>query len=185
MTSYPVMPVASDGAVAVAARPASLSLGDLLAPSDIEIDVPAASKREGLVHLAQLLAGPAGASKRDVAAALVRRERLGPTYVGDGIAIPHGRVPGSIAPAAAAIRLRHPVDYGTTEHDTAHLLVGVTWPDEQPAGFVSSLASIWRLLRKTGQAKAVREGTDREEIHRVLTGEGGPGRQEQGAPAQT
>lgn len=126
-------------------------------------------------RLAELLACPVGASKEDVTAALLRRERLGPTYIGGGMAMPHGHVHKSSGPAAAALRLRRPVDYGTTEDDTADFLVGIAWPTAEAAGFVTALAGIWRLIRKPTVAEAIRKAETPEEIHRALAAAGAAG----------
>jgi len=164
----PAVPHAFDGGIAAAPKHRRWALGELLSPDDIHLDVQAATKREAIGHLAGLLAGPAGARRDNVVAALLRRERLGPTYIGDGFAMPHGRVRESFVPAAAALRLRRPVDYGTMEDDEAYFLVGITWPDAELAGFVPTLAGTWRLLRMATVAKALREARTPTELHLVL-----------------
>lgn len=157
-----------DGGVAISAKAKSWTLDELLSSADIRLDVQAETKREAIGHLADLLAGPAGAHKEDVTAALLRRERLGPTYIGDGLAMPHGRVQRSFIPKAAVLRLRHPVDFATMEEDAADVLVGVTWPEAASAGFVPTLANVWRLLRKAAVKKAVREARTAQELHGVF-----------------
>lgn len=156
------------GGIGRSNKPSSWALGELLSPADILLDVQAATKKEAIGHLSDLLADPAGVRRDNVMAALLRRERLGPTYIGDGFAMPHARVRGSLVPAAAFLRLRQPVDYGTTEDDTADFLVGVTWPEADSAGFVPTLANIWRLLRNATVAKAMREARTAREMHGVF-----------------
>lgn len=161
-----------DGGVAAPTKPATWAVGEILSPAGIELDGHAATKREAFGHLAALLAGRAGASREAVKAALLRRERLGPTYIGDGMAMPHGRLDRSIAPAAAVLRLRRPVDYRTAEDDAVDLLVGVVWPATGPAGFVPTLAGVRRLLRKGSAAHALRQAKTPEELHLVFAAAG-------------
>lgn len=161
------LPPSAIGGVDVSTKPTSWRLGELLSSADILLDVQAATKREAIGHLAELLAVPAGACRDNVLAALLRRERLGPTYIGDGIAMPHARVRGSLVPAAAVLRLRRPVDYGTAEDDEAHLLVGITWPDAETAGFVPTLAT-WRQLRTAAAAEALRRARTPTELHLAI-----------------
>lgn len=168
----PAMVSTSEGVSAASPKPTSWTVGKLLSPNDIRLDVEAATKREAIGHLADLLAGPAGPRREHVMASLLLRERLGSTYVGDGIAMPHGRVSESFAPAAAVLRLRRPVDYETTEYEEANLLVGITWPGAEPTGFVPTLASTWRLLRTAAVAKALREAKTPTELHLVLANSG-------------
>ena len=170
----PVMPHAFDAGIPVSTKPTCWALGGLISSADIQVDVEAATERQAIGRLAELLAGPAGASKDHVTTALLRRERLGPTYIGGGMAMPHGRVRQSSGPAAAALRLRRPVDYGTTADDTADFLVGLTWPDAARVGFVPALAGIWRLLRKPTVGEAIRRAITPGEIFRALAGAGEP-----------
>ncbi len=163
---------AVDGGTAAVPVPMSWTPGELLSADDIRLDVEAATKREAIGRLADLLARRAGASKDHVTAALLRRERLGPTYIGGGMAMPHGRVRQSSDPAAAALRLSRSVDYGTTEDDTVDFLVGVAWPEAVPTGFVPALAEIWRLLRQPAVAAAVARAETPGEVQQALTAAG-------------
>lgn len=177
MDILPASLPAFDGGSAAVPSPISWTLGELLSADDIRLDIEAATKREAIGHLADLLAIPAGARNEDVTAALLRRERLGPTYIGDGFAMPHGRVDGSsLVPAAAVLRLRRPVDYETTEDDAADILVGIAWPRAEAAGFVPSLAGIWRLIRKPTVAEAIKRAETPEEIHGAFALAGEPGK---------
>ncbi|RVA02995.1 PTS sugar transporter subunit IIA, partial [Mesorhizobium sp. M7A.F.Ca.US.001.02.1.1] len=82
------------------------------------------SRYEARGALASRVCSPKGAASREaVLAALLRRERRGPTYIGGGIAMPHGRNDESLLPAAAVLRLRQPVHYATADGDMADILV--------------------------------------------------------------
>ena len=165
----PAMARGFDAGVAASSALPSLTLGNLLAPADIRVDVPADRKREALQLVADLLAEKTKAASGAVLAALLRRERLGPTHIGDGIAMPHGRLGGSFRPAASVVRLQRPVEYGTSEGDAVDVLVAILWPEPGVTGFVPMLASTGRLLRSPVARKLIREARTPEDLHRATS----------------
>ena len=79
-----------------------MQLIDILARDRIGADVRVSSKKRLLEQLASLLAGDLGlAVERAIFEAMVAREHLGSTGLGQGVAIPHGRVGGDLPPTAA------------------------------------------------------------------------------------
>ena len=159
-----------DEDVAASSGSTSWALGELLVPVDIRVDARADRKREALRLVADLLARKTRTDPGAVLAALLRRERLGPTHVGDGIAMPHGRLAGSFRPAASVLRLHQPVAYGTNEDDGVDVLVAILWPEAGATGFVPTLARTWRLLRSPCVSKAIRRARTPEDLHCVLAG---------------
>lgn len=153
--------------------PVDLVLG-LLAPVDILLDVPADRKRSAFDSIAGLLAERVGATRGAVLRALKWRERLGPTHVGDGIAVPHARLDGISNPAVALLRLTQPLPYGTIDDAAVDLLVGVLWPDSDAAEFIPALATITRLLRSPGLACGLRQARSVAEVRAVIAATGEP-----------
>ena len=98
-------------------------------------------------------------------AAFLRRERLGPTAVGNGIAIPHARLEGISAPAAVLATLKRPVAFGTPDDASVDLLLALLWPEADAKGFVPTLARIWRLLRSGGLSDVLRQSRTPAEAH--------------------
>ncbi len=91
------------------------ALAPLLRDDEIVLDADV-HDRESLLRMgADLLAGRNALNGQRVFQALLDRERLGSTAMGDGVAIPHARIAGLASPACAYIRLRHPIPFGA--HD--------------------------------------------------------------------
>ncbi|WP_442921265.1 PTS sugar transporter subunit IIA [Mesorhizobium sp. ISC11] len=101
----PVPPTLIDPArnAATSAERGTWALGEVARTSS---SIHPATKREALWPLGSARR-KGRASREAVLAALLRRERRGPTYIGGGIAMPHGRNDESLLPAAAVLRLRH------------------------------------------------------------------------------
>ena len=144
------------------------ALRDLVAPVDILLDFKADRKRSALAGIADLLALGAGTSQGAVLKALLRRERLGSTCIGGGMAIPHARLEGIDAPAAVLARLRRPIPFGASDDDCVDLLLAVIWPEANAKGFVPALARIWQVMRRTELASMLRRSATPEEAHAVI-----------------
>ena len=147
---------------------AAIALSELVAFEDILLDMQADRKRTALGGIADRLADRVGTSQGAVLAALLRRERLGPTVIGDGVAMPHARLEGIAGPAVAVARLRRPVPFGTPDDAAVDLLFAVLWPKAHTKGFVPALARIWRLLRRTELAAGLRRARAAEEAHALI-----------------
>jgi PTS system nitrogen regulatory IIA component len=114
---------------------------------DVLIGMRADRKRTALSGIAARLAEKVGISHGAVLAGFLRRERLGPTAVGNGIAIPHARLDGIAAPAALLATLKQPVPFGAPDDDSVDLLLALVWPRSDTQGFVPALRGVWRQLQ--------------------------------------
>ncbi len=85
-------------------------IAHLLDPSNIALDLDVASKG-ALFDAVGALFAAANLDARSVAASLAAREKLGSTGLGQGIAIPHGRIKGLKQARGAFVRLREPVAF--------------------------------------------------------------------------
>lgn len=141
----------------------TLKLDELIRTQDILLDMQADRKRTALRAMAVRLGERVGASPDAVLAALLRRERLGSTAIGNGVAIPHARLDEISAPAAVFARLQHPVSFGTPDDNPVDLLLALLWPKSDTRAFVTTLLDVWRLLRRPGLAELLRKsGTPAE-----------------------
>jgi len=119
----------------------------LLRPENIFLDIPAHTREEVLVYVADQLER-SGAVRRslDLVDLLLDRERLGATVVGDQTAIPHCKVPGLRGIVAAFARVPAAIPFGE-DGESVRLFFFVLSPQEQPAAHLQVLAGIARLLR--------------------------------------
>ncbi|MFZ5786993.1 MAG: PTS sugar transporter subunit IIA [Acidobacteriota bacterium] len=145
-----------------------MKLSLLLKPEQVFLGVPAHTREEVLVHVAERLAR-VGAVKRseDLVDLLLERERLGATVVGEGVAVPHCKVPGLKSIVVAFARTREPVPFGG-EGAEAGLFFFVLSPREQPAAHLQVLANIARLLRNPQARRWFAEADDADELLAAL-----------------
>ena len=98
-----------------------MPLADLLAPDAVFPSLRASSKKQALQELAQHAADLAGRDQREIFETLLQRERLGSTGVGNGIAIPHGKLPGLPRLFGAFARLEKPIDFESLDGEPVDL----------------------------------------------------------------
>jgi PTS system nitrogen regulatory IIA component len=127
---------------------AIMEIGGILREQDVVIGMPAKGKRSALTRIAAQLGNNAGKGAGEVLTALQRRERLGSTGIGHGVAIPHARIEGIAAPVAMMATLQEPVWFGSPDNDPVDLLLAFLWPSSDVAGFLPTLARFCRLLRQ-------------------------------------
>ena len=148
-----------------------MDIADFLSPNDVMIDVVAADKQKLLSTLASRAGSIANVRPEQLLAELEKREELGSTGVGGGVALPHARFHQIGKPVGMFIRLRKPIAFDAVDGlpvDIVFLLLLSEAPNGDPLG---ALALIARKLRKPEIAAALRTAHDGAEIYRTLTAE--------------
>ena len=110
----------------------------------------------------------ANLSERDVFETLLHRERLGSTGIGDGVAIPHGKLPQLDRLFGLVARLEKPVDFDALDGqpiDVAFLLLA---PEGAGADHLKALAQVARLLREPGMLERIRSARDATALYALL-----------------
>src|SRR5512138_2050677 len=93
----------------------TMEIDELLTPDSVIPRLRATSKKQALQELSKRAAEVSGLSERQIFDVLLERERLGTTGVGNGIAIPHGKLPGLSRLYGLFARLEHPVDFDSID----------------------------------------------------------------------
>ncbi len=137
---------------------------DLLHPRDILVREPAHAKRPLLDALARQLASRTGLSFGSVLTALLDREKLGATCIGQGIGIPHAMLERLREPAAVLAVLQQPIPYHTTDEQSVDVVLAVIWPREVATDFLNALARFCRHLSQPQVLKKVRAAASAEEV---------------------
>lgn len=147
-----------------------IDIGDLVTPERIFLDLRARSKRQLFQDLAAAVERAGHIDHGTVLAALIQREKLGTTGIGDGIAVPHARVVGLEAILGFFARLARPVDYDALDDEPVDLVFLIVAPEAGNADQLKALARIARLLRDPTTASRLRTETDHGNVYSVLRG---------------
>jgi nitrogen PTS system EIIA component len=125
-----------------------MKISDFLSSKDVMIDVAAADKQKLLQALARRAASILGVLAEHVLAELQKREELGSTGVGGGVALPHARFPQVRKPTGMLVRLRKPIDFDAVDGKPVDIVFLLLLPESPDGEQLGALASIARKLRK-------------------------------------
>jgi PTS system nitrogen regulatory IIA component len=144
-------------------------IAKLLSPGNVVVDLEASSKKRVFEQAGLLFENNQGIARSVVFDALLARERLGSTGLGQGIAIPHGRIKGLREAVGAFVRLAAPVQFDSPDGKPVSLLFVLLVPEaatEQHLQILSELAEMFsdRALRESLGSVA-----DAARIHELLT----------------
>lgn len=146
-----------------------MTLTDLLSPDAVISPLRANSKKQALLELSQHAASLTGLSERELYESLLQRERLGSTGIGDGIAIPHGRMPGIGRLVGLFARLDKPIDFESLDGQPVDIVFVLIAPEGAGADHLKALARVARVLRNQAVLEQIRKIRDPEMIYALLT----------------
>lgn len=146
-----------------------LMMRDILLSEAVEASLGVATKKEVLQHMADSASALLGKDKFAIFDVLWERERLGTTGVGQGIAIPHGRVPGLDKVAGFFARLSTPVAFDSIDEKPVDLVFLLLAPESAGADHLHALATVSRLLRNPLLCDQLRKAKNALSLYRLLT----------------
>jgi PTS system nitrogen regulatory IIA component len=145
-----------------------MPLTDLVAPNAILPTLKVNGKKQALQEIAARAAALTGQSDRAILEILLQRERLGSTGVGNGVAIPHGKLAKLSGVFGLFARLDRPVDFDALDGQPVDLVFLLLAPEGAGADHLKALARVARLLRDPEVARTLRQSRDAETIYAVL-----------------
>ena len=146
-----------------------MPLNDLLSPNAVMPALRVNGKKQALQELSERAAEVSGLPAREIFDSILQRERLGPTGVGDGIAIPHGKLPRCDRIFGVFARLERPIDFEALDGLPVDLIFLLIAPESAGADHLKALAMIARVLRNSQLAAQLRATRDASGLYSVLT----------------
>ena len=149
-----------------------MSIGELLDRRAISPRASAPNKRQARSVIADIAARTFGVDAEDALEALLEREAAGSTGVGQGVAVPHARLPGLDRMRAVVVRLEQPIDFDAVDDLPVDLMVALFAPQDAAASeHLRALARVSRLLRQPEVREQLRQAKSADAIHVVLGSE--------------
>jgi PTS system nitrogen regulatory IIA component len=147
-----------------------MNLSDLLKPEAILPSLHAQSKKQVLQELSAVAARQTGLSEREIFDTLLQRERLGSTGVGQGVAIPHGKLKALDRLVGVFGRIARPVDFDSLDEQPVDVVFVLLAPENAGADHLKALARIARILRDPAMAQKLRSALNADGLYAILTG---------------
>ena len=147
-----------------------MNISDILSPDCVLSDMDCHSKKDTLDTLAKIIANSDNStSQTEVFDCLIARERLGSTGLGNGIAIPHGRLKNGKKTIAAFIQLDTAVDYDAVDKAPVDLLFALIVPEDSTEEHLQTLAKLAEMFSDENTISKLRQSNSSSEIYSVLT----------------
>ncbi len=146
-----------------------MEIVDLLTPESVIPHLRATSKKQALQELAKRAAEITGVHERAIFDVLLERERLGTTGVGNGIAIPHGKLPNLERLHGLFARLDTPINFDAIDDQPVDLIFLLLAPESAGADHLKALARVSRLLRDKSECEKLRGTDGAEALYALLT----------------
>jgi len=146
-----------------------ITVSDLTGPGAIVPKLKVSSKKQALQELAAFAAKLTGGDERQICEVLLQRERLGTTGMGQGVAIPHGKMEGLSRLYGVFARLETPVDFDALDDQPVDLVFLLLAPEGAGADHLKALARISRLLRDPEMCEKLRGSDSADAIFALLS----------------
>ena len=151
-----------------------MKITDLLNPESVLPDLQGTNKPAVLRELASCLAAQYREIRlEELTAVLMERERLGSTAIGDGIAIPHGKIKGVGKILGVFGRHLKGVDFESLDGNATHLFFMLVAPEDSTSLHLKALARVSRLLKDAAFRDRLLKAHDAAEIFRLIKEEDG------------
>lgn len=145
-----------------------MKISDFLSPTDVSLDVRESDKARLLQQLSSQAAAKVGLSANEVCTQIIKREELGSTGVGNGVALPHARLQGLTTPFGVFARLRHGIDFEAIDSQPVNIVFLLLLPDGAGASQLNALASVARALRDPETLQRIRSAADRDSLFQAI-----------------
>ena len=147
-----------------------MNIKDILSLSNV-IDVRAPDKMKVLQELCRRASLAVTLPVEVITREVLKREELGSTGVGEGIAIPHARLANLAQPFGILARLHHPIDFDAVDGRAVDLVFLLLLPQSHPSDHLNVLACVARKLRDPASASRMRAATDTVSLYRGMVEE--------------
>lgn len=146
-----------------------IRIENILSPGRSLVNVPGGSKKRVLEQIARLVASEQpDLDAQVIFESLVAREKLGSTGFGNGIAIPHCRLPGCNTPLSAVLRLDSPVDFDAIDGAPVDLLFVLLVPQAATDEHLELLRQIASMLDREEVRARLRQAPTSDSLYQAV-----------------
>ena len=149
-----------------------MDIKDFLSPADALVDLRAPDKLRLLQDLSVRAAASLELDAERVSKAILAREELGSTGMGEGVAIPHARIPDLKKPFGILACLKKPIGFDAIDTHAVDVVFFLLLPSDASPEHLHALALVARALRNPNLATELRRARDGAEAYRCMAGAG-------------
>ena len=144
-------------------------ISQLLPEANVLIDLDVASKKRVFEHVGQLFENNQSIARREVFDSLFAREKLGSTGLGQGIAIPHGRIKALKDAVGAVVRMRQPIPFDAPDQQNVSIIFVLLVPDRATDLHLQILSELAQMFSDRNFRERLLAAPTAAELHRLIT----------------
>lgn len=148
---------------------AGMKVIEILDAANVRIETQPQDKLTLLRDLCTSAAPLVGLAPQILLTEIIRREQLGSTGIGDGIAIPHTRAPELTKPYGSLVRLTQPIEFDSIDGEPVDLVFFLVLPGSPPSAHLNSLACVTRTLRDPTILADIRKAASAAALYTAVT----------------
>ena len=141
----------------------------LLSASHVQLDVPVSSKKRLFEQAGLLFENQDGIGRSLVFDSLFARERLGSTGLGQGVAIPHGRIKGLKEAVGALVRLRHAIAFDSPDGQPVNLIFVLLVPEKATEKHLQILSELAQMFSDKSLREAMSRAPEAAALHQLIS----------------
>ena len=145
------------------------ALAQLITPHNIALDIDVSSQEELFAFIGNLFEKNHAIPAKTVQSCLQDREALGSTGLGQGIAIPHGRVKDLPEAHLGFVRLKEGIDFKAPDGQLVQTIVIMLVPEQATQSHLEILSQVAQILSDTATKKLLFTETEPDNIYQLLT----------------
>ncbi len=147
-----------------------MEINDILSPDCTKCAVQGTSKKRILEIISQIASKHIqGIEQSDILASLLSREKMGSTGIGNGIALPHGRLKGLEKVVAVLITCKPSVQFEAIDNQPVDIFFALLVPEDQAQGHLQTLATIASKLNDKRTVKSLRKASESQQLFEAIT----------------
>ena len=145
-----------------------MDIKDFLSPAEVMVDVQASDKSRLLNDLSMRAASALRLDHDVVAGEILKREKLGSTGIGEGVAIPHARIPSLKGPFGILARLKRPLEFEAIDGQPVDVVFFLLLPGASHGEQLNALAAVARKLRDKNTIREFRGVSNAAALYRAM-----------------
>ena len=145
-----------------------MQLSEILSRDCVRHAVPCSSKKRALEIISEIAADYLDMDSQDIFESLLSREKMGSTGLGQGIAMPHGRLNGDAPPTAILLQCEEPIGFDSLDNQPVDLLVGLLVPEAECQQHLKTLSAFAAKLNDKQLCKKLRAAKSDNELYQLF-----------------
>jgi len=143
-------------------------IAKLLPPTNVILDLDVSSKKRVFEQVGLLFENNHQIARSQVFDSLFAREKLGSTGLGQGIAIPHGRIKGLKEAVGALVRMKQPIPFDAPDGQSVSLIFVLLVPDRATDVHLQILSELAQMFSDKAFRERLLSGTSAPELHQLI-----------------